>query len=107
VVASLTLSPLSCRSIPFFVSTRRCQSPPPALPYTTLFRSCPAAGSCRTLRPRIHRPAEGFHAVVPFVRAGRGPAVRSRHDDGCRSEEHTSELQSREKLVCRLRLGKK
>src|SRR5690606_40951032 len=31
----------------------------------------------------------------------------SRSSPGCRSEEHTSELQSREKLVCRLLLEKK
>src|SRR5690606_41988319 len=35
-----------------------------------------------------------------------GIKVQAVHVDG-RSEEHTSELQSREKLVCRLLLGKK
>src|SRR5690349_23379453 len=41
--------------------------------------------------------------------AGRvhGPAHRSRAPRECRSEEHTSELQSRRDLVCRLLLEKK
>src|SRR5690606_41739948 len=36
-----------------------------------------------------------------------GVALRIRHDENDRSEEHTSELQSRENLVCRLLLEKK
>src|SRR4249919_1571900 len=56
-------------------------------PYTTLFRSqSPRRSSCRS--PQVERGA----------RPPRRPA---------RSEEHTSELQSREKLVCRLLLEKK
>src|SRR3989442_10390362 len=54
-------------------------------PYTTLFRS-PAAGGHR------HRAGRSWRAF----RAQRG-----------RSEEHTSELQSRPHLVCRLLLEKK
>src|SRR5690625_6859289 len=38
--------------------------------------------------------------------AGAIEAVRDLHEDGCRSEEHTSELQSRGHLVCRLLLEK-
>src|SRR5690606_41983235 len=45
------------------------------------------------------RPARGARRAVP---AGAHPAA-----GGGRSEEHTSELQSREKLVCRLLLEKK
>src|SRR5438034_4697592 len=65
-------------------------------PYTTLFRSgarrcCPPA---RTTAGRS-RPAPG-----PWSR-GR-PGARP-----CRSEEHTSELQSHSDLVCRLLLEKK
>src|SRR5438105_10474811 len=57
-------------------------------PYTTLFRS---RRSQRNLLPR--------HGIRP--RRGRSqPATR-------RSEEHTSELQSRVDLVCRLLLEKK
>src|SRR5260221_4822459 len=57
-------------------------------PYTTLFRSPSGSGwarrdGCRGMRRRLrpHRP--------------------------CRSEEHTSELQSHSDLVCRLLLEKK
>src|SRR5690606_39619371 len=66
--------------------------PPPSstlFPYTTLFRSC---------------------IVVPITRdefdrltSERIPSPR----ELLRSEEHTSELQSRENLVCRLLLEKK
>src|SRR5258707_9909987 len=68
-------------------------------PYTTLFRSLP-------LRPR---PLGGGGAVLHSrpVRglAGRDPGLRPRRE--ARSEEHTSELQSRQYLVCRLLLEKK
>src|SRR2546421_9547877 len=65
-------------------------------PYTTLFRSRHVA---------LH---------VGGLRGGgagaRGPAARRRRRQGdgrLRSEEHTSELQSRSDLVCRLLLEKK
>src|SRR3712207_7952929 len=63
-------------------------------PYTTLFRSSPA--------PRQDRSA------ADRDRQGR-PLRRPRAALGCgiRSEEHTSELQSRQYLVCRLLLEKK
>src|SRR3989304_9960647 len=54
-----------------------------------------------------------LHAALPISRPGRrsgrpsaGPADR-RHSGPPRSEEHTSELQSRLHLVCRLLLGTK
>src|SRR5947209_11385118 len=59
-------------------------------PYTTLFRSAPVA-NVRRGRPYRQLPAAGL------------PAPSS----GARSEEHTSELQSRQYLVCRLLLEKK
>src|SRR5690606_41472007 len=63
-------------------------------PYTTLFRLHESAQhAVRQLR----HPACGHRPDARRV-AGR------RHD---RSEEHTSELQSRENLVCRLLLEKK
>src|SRR2546422_3633685 len=61
-------------------------------PYTTLFRS--RRGGVRRRRPR-RRPPAGAGAR-PARAPGRG-----------RSEEHTSELQSRLHLVCRLLLEKK
>src|SRR3712207_7364957 len=75
-------------------------------PYTTLFRS-PACARRPVRRQRrevltqhVFDPApHGVHAVA-------GPdAQADRHRD--RSEEHTSELQSRQYLVCRLLLEKK
>src|SRR2546422_3683957 len=68
-------------------------------PYTTLFRSLAAEGDRDLVRlhPR-RRLAEGRHDPSP-VRIG---AV-----ERGRSEEHTSELQSRLHLVCRLLLEKK
>src|SRR5690554_7990833 len=80
----------------FFLMIRR---PPRStlFPYTTLFRSCFAhvksfsSGRCRMM---------GF----PGHRAGDG---RVCDRESPRSEEHTSELQSRPHLVCRLLLEKK
>src|SRR3712207_7189292 len=70
-------------------------------PYTTLFRS-EERGEGRRGKPvagrrRDHAPADGA------VLQKRGPQP----DQGRRSEEHTSELQSRQYLVCRLLLEKK
>src|SRR3712207_7532947 len=81
-------------------------------PYTTLFRS-PASGwrspSGSACSGAIRLPS-GAVSVRPSLR-GRPPlAIRSPADGGgrCRrSEEHTSELQSRQYLVCRLLLEKK
>src|SRR3712207_8156453 len=80
-------------------------------PYTTLFRS-----TLRTLGEApalLQGPAASSRA--PFIsgrsRPGASPARRLRshesHDLRSRSEEHTSELQSRQYLVCRLLLEKK
>src|SRR2546429_6113505 len=68
-------------------------------PYTTLFRS-------------RHRPPDGGHAVLDlfvfaaFLSALVSSVIASRTVKS-RSEEHTSELQSRLHLVCRLLLEKK
>src|SRR6266403_2382750 len=74
----------------FFLMIRR---PPRStlFPYTTLFRS-------RNRRHRID-PERGLHRRQPVDPVRRGRAARS--------EEHTSELQSRRDLVCRLLLEKK
>src|SRR3712207_7621897 len=80
-------------------------------PYTTLFRS---VGS--HLRDIIlyHIPSMTgvplSHTVVSRLRDRYPGAIRGVKDSGCnteRSEEHTSELQSRQYLVCRLLLEKK
>src|SRR3712207_7614765 len=69
-------------------------------PYTTLFRS-EGGRSCRR-RWRCRGRAGGGKPTPRRSSAPRGGA-------GCgrRSEEHTSELQSRQYLVCRLLLEKK
>src|SRR3712207_7729263 len=77
-------------------------------PYTTLFRSL--------LRPdRLTQPAPVSAGVQPPV-VDRGREARAVDAHQCltgadavhpRSEEHTSELQSRQYLVCRLLLEKK
>src|SRR3712207_7601962 len=72
-------------------------------PYTTLFRSrLLRRGAFRVAPRRRVRPWHGHTRRQPR-RARRGP----RRAPGGRSEEHTSELQSRQYLVCRLLLEKK
>src|SRR5947209_14756185 len=93
----------------------------PLFPYTTLFRSKrPHPGS------RVLMPSNRFRAdqVGSFLRSDELKATRSAYQQGSlsldklreiedreilrvRSEEHTSELQSRQYLVCRLLLEKK
>src|SRR5690349_24262652 len=69
-------------------------------PYTTLFRS--RLGRLqRVLRRPRGQPVGG--RAQPVLAARRPWTART----GCRSEEHTSELQSRRDLVCRLLLEKK
>src|SRR2546429_1260066 len=86
----------------FFLMIRR---PPRStlFPYTTLFRSLPhpsrrGAFSCfdRKTSSEVYA-LENCCPVGPF----------SKRSSGTRSEEHTSELQSRLHLVCRLLLEKK
>src|SRR3712207_7687002 len=65
-------------------------------PYTTLFRSG-------------HRPGAGQDGPPAPLRGGREGQGRAldHAGDADRSEEHTSELQSRQYIVCRLLLEKK
>src|SRR5947209_17024067 len=91
----------------------------PLFPYTTLFRSHQAA---RRARPPLGAGASDHRAGAHAVVRGRGQersVARARRTAGkphlrrpatgdrTRSEEHTSELQSRQYLVCRLLLEKK
>src|SRR3712207_7592070 len=87
-------------------------------PYTTLFRSedkrdLNAAGQVFCMPSRTDSFGivylEAWLNGVPVIGANAGgvPEVISDGVDGYRSEEHTSELQSRQYLVCRLLLEKK
>src|SRR3712207_7245131 len=66
-------------------------------PYTTLFRSLGLVGD-RLALLEVRRLGIGHDGVEAVV-----AAFHQQH----RSEEHTSELQSRQYLVCRLLLAKK
>src|SRR3712207_8554949 len=85
-------------------------------PYTTLFRSCThgrhlvalgiAMRGADALRRVVSRHPRRWQASLSNARR---QEHRPRTDEGRarRSEEHTSELQSRQYLVCRLLLEKK
>src|SRR5258708_16735129 len=78
-------------------------------PYTTLFRSHLAYGNAKTeedidlYQPMEFRSLRGLFFAQKVVAAG----YTSICAPGDRSEEHTSELQSPDHLVCRLLLEKK
>src|SRR5207249_10065644 len=77
-------------------------------PYTTLFRSHPTSRRHRTRgRRRVQhlRLVPEGHRQFPSAAAGARDGAPRAHLP--RSEEHTSELQSRFDLVCRLLLEKK
>src|SRR3712207_7203504 len=86
----------------FFLRIRR---PPRStlFPYTTLFRSrVTSPGSARSRRGSACRSSRFPRTCFGSRARGGAPACRRG-----RSEEHTSELQSRQYLVCRLLLEKK
>src|SRR3712207_8304912 len=93
----------------FFLMIRR---PPRStlFPYTTLFRSAPAVG--HPVHVHVHADPR-LAARDPHHQVGAlgAHAVEAEHHllaaRQLRSEEHTSELQSRQYLVCRLLLEKK
>src|SRR5207244_9513559 len=88
-------------------------------PYTTLFRSYfgearraephPGSPGCDTSRLSIHRTKKEAVVMVPpsLERLLTSPVMRYEPSFRVRSEEHTSELQSPDHLVCRLLLEKK
>src|SRR3712207_8077377 len=73
-------------------------------PYTTLFRS-----PQRQRRRVLKVSAADLDDMIPGLRLRLQPPVDQlqRGEQPSRSEEHTSELQSRQYLVCRLLLEKK
>src|SRR3712207_8233438 len=78
-------------------------------PYTTLFRSRGPRRPARRGPPDPRREPAGAHrrGVLLGARAARVGRPPPRRRPRSRSEEHTSELQSRQYLVCRLLLEKK
>src|SRR3712207_7633563 len=96
----------------FFLMIRR---PPRStlFPYTTLFRS--PDRTAVAVGTAYDQVSPGTYRQRPLVLAFDGAAWRDQTPDawrdgeltGLRSEEHTSELQSRQYLVCRLLLEKK
>src|SRR5687768_18357883 len=87
--------------------------PPPRstlFPYTTLFRSRPPRADARAqpsregLSGHFLRGARPHDGALGIDRRPSSPDLQARPH---RSEEHTSELQSRLHLVCRLLLEKK
>src|SRR5699024_12224081 len=95
-VYDLSLSPSFCSLLSSLTTTR----PPPTsplFPYTTLFRSAIVRSFCGAWSARSRTPQDSFIGTqVTTLGWGR-----------TRSEEHTSELQSRFDLVCRLLLETK
>src|SRR3712207_7597290 len=89
----------------------------PLFPYTTLFRS-PGPKGRRSLSTRAKFSMESSVSIPAPLYLGAAPPTNSLPDANAvrvsgvgalavRSEEHTSELQSRQYLVCRLLLEKK
>src|SRR3712207_7273872 len=78
-------------------------------PYTTLFRSLRERAGARLRLPHeelADLPLAGTQLLDGDVLDGRLARAVGKHH-AARSEEHTSELQSRQYLVCRLLLEKK
>src|SRR3712207_8668195 len=85
-------------------------------PYTTLFRSFLISVACTVLRLIVHSWSRKNLARSQWIYIGPLESLRLFWKDAMpllstqkfmRSEEHTSELQSRQYLVCRLLLEKK
>src|SRR3712207_8647786 len=98
----------------FFLMIRR---PPRStlFPYTTLFRSDQDANLIHTISPQIWQDDKITFLMLPIILSpchlvilsGEGQSRVNAGSPARRSEEHTSELQSRQYLVCRLLLEKK
>src|SRR5690606_39800376 len=101
----------------FLLSTIRRPPRSTLFPYTTLFRSNTIFGVGIEGTPGAH---SGIHlewaatgnlltgnSIASTDAAGAAHSLIREESIGGRSEEHTSELQSRENLVCRLLLEKK
>src|SRR5690606_41707810 len=97
----------------FFCLLIRLPPRSPLFPYTTLFRS--GAVVATSIAPPFMPFGDAVWHITSGFPAGLSLAVllsnatlyESIREHARRSEEHTSELQSRENLVCRLLLEKK
>src|SRR3712207_8117057 len=79
-------------------------------PYTTLFRSQASLIGQGCVRPGLAKATFGTGGMLDLCFGPDRPSFLTRGPAGTfpiRSEEHTSELQSRQYLVCRLLLEKK
>src|SRR3712207_8220271 len=90
----------------FFLMIRR---PPRStlFPYTTLFRSHPLEAAQGAHRAVVDAVQVSDRQRVGVREPVAGVGVLAVVPEWARSEEHTSELQSRQYLVCRLLLEKK
>src|SRR3712207_8408465 len=96
-----------CSNEYFFLMIRR---PPRStlFPYTALFRSVADSGAPRHVKAFDVIDGRTLVRERVFAQIDRGEPDGLKVDAaGRRSEEHTSELQSRQYLVCRLLLEKK
>src|SRR3712207_8206128 len=104
------LRPIKIKSMFFFFLMIRRPPRSTLFPYTTLFRSISKAGDAEV--------RSALFLAANVIMNGRGKPSRLRsfgarlsrskgRKRAIRSEEHTSELQSRQYLVCRLLLEKK
>src|SRR5690606_41837488 len=95
-----------------------CPPPSTLFPYTTLFRSALKGSQLAAFRRRklwfvfqdfnlLDTLTIGENIALPLVLERLAPREIQAAVQEVRSEEHTSELQSRENLVCRLLLEKK
>src|SRR5690606_40818943 len=86
------------RSSDLAVAARLAQQPAEPLAASAFFRG---QGSAH------HATHSNTGIVIGMVELKTPASIDAMHETGQRSEEHTSELQSRENLVCRLLLEKK
>src|SRR3712207_8469290 len=98
-----------CEVLVFFLMIRR---PPRStlFPYTTLFRStivCSQEGFMDATMRKTAQIRLFTGDYCPYCRVVKRELERLELDYEARSEEHTSELQLRQYLVCRLLLEKK
>src|SRR2546429_6972565 len=103
VTAAVDIQTLSCTqfflALTFFFSMIRRPPRSTLFPYTTLFRSITGLGD--SLSQTLHFTYPAYGAALSLS------LPVKKHSAEARSEEHTSELQSRLHLECRLLLEKK